>query len=106
MQALLKNVYYCFSKYSKVHIHIVQITNYILNDILSNFMVNKKVKHKNATMGKNDICSPTLILGWSIREMLGCRSEASQAKGPLRALTPTKLTTGNRDLPSKPINIV
>jgi hypothetical protein len=35
-------------KKSKVHIHIVQITNYILNDILSNFMVNRKVKHKNA----------------------------------------------------------
>jgi hypothetical protein len=38
---LLKNL--------KVHIHIVQIINYILNDILSNFMVNKKVKYKNAT---------------------------------------------------------
>jgi hypothetical protein len=36
------------AKKLKVHIHIVQITNYILNDILSNFMVNKKVKHKNA----------------------------------------------------------
>jgi hypothetical protein len=48
-----QNVYYCCSKNSKVHIHIVQITNYILNDIMSNFMVNKKVKHKNAARGKN-----------------------------------------------------
>jgi hypothetical protein len=37
--------------------------NYILNDIMSNFMVNKKVKHKNAARGKNDICYPTLTLG-------------------------------------------
>jgi hypothetical protein len=50
-------------KKSKVHICIVQITNYILNDILSNFMVNKKVKHKTDARGKNDICSPALTLG-------------------------------------------
>jgi hypothetical protein len=50
-------------KKSKVHIHIVQITNYILNDILSNVKVNKKVKHKYAALGKNDICSLTLTLG-------------------------------------------
>jgi hypothetical protein len=41
---------------------MIQIRNYILNDILSNFIVNKKVKYKNADMGKNDICSPTLTL--------------------------------------------
>jgi hypothetical protein len=57
-------------KKSKVHIHIIQITNYILNDILSNFMVSKKVKHKNAARGKNDICSPTLKLGWSIKNKI------------------------------------
>jgi hypothetical protein len=34
--------------------------NYILNDMLSNFMVNKKVKHKNVVRGKNDIYSATL----------------------------------------------
>jgi hypothetical protein len=51
-------------KISKVCIHINQITN--LNGILSNFMVNKKAKHKNAAKGKNDICPPTLTLGWSI----------------------------------------
>jgi hypothetical protein len=34
--------------------------NYILNDILSNFMVNKKVKHKNVVRGENDIYSATL----------------------------------------------
>jgi hypothetical protein len=33
----------------------------ILNEISSNFNVNKKVKHKNAARGKNDICFPTLI---------------------------------------------
>jgi hypothetical protein len=60
--------YYCQKcillslKFSKVHIHIVQITNYILNDMLSNLMVNKKVEHKNAVRGKNDICSLTLTL--------------------------------------------
>jgi hypothetical protein len=48
-------------KISKVCIHINQITN--LNGILSNFMVNKKAKHKNAAKGKNDICPPTLTLG-------------------------------------------
>jgi hypothetical protein len=53
-------------KISKVCIHIIQITNYNLNGILSNFMVNKKAKHKNAAKGKNDICPPTLTLGWSI----------------------------------------
>jgi hypothetical protein len=37
--------------------------NYILNDMLSNLMVNKKVEHKNAARGKNDICSLTLTLG-------------------------------------------
>jgi hypothetical protein len=57
-------------KNSKVHIHIVQIKNYILNDILSNFMINKKVKHKNAVKDKNDICSLTLTLGWSIRNKI------------------------------------
>jgi hypothetical protein len=36
--------------------------NYILNDILSNFMVNKKVKHKNVARCKNEIYSPTLTL--------------------------------------------
>jgi hypothetical protein len=36
--------------------------NYILNDILSDFMVNKKVKHKNAARGKNNIYSLTLPL--------------------------------------------
>jgi hypothetical protein len=44
--------------------------NYILNDILSNFMVNKKVKHKKYWRGKNDICSPTLTLGWPIESPL------------------------------------
>jgi hypothetical protein len=29
---------------------------------LSNFMINKKVKHKNIVRGKNNICSPTLTL--------------------------------------------
>jgi hypothetical protein len=38
-----KNVYY-YCKKTKVHIHIIQITKYILNGILSNFIVNKKVK--------------------------------------------------------------
>jgi hypothetical protein len=57
-------------KKSKVHIHIVQIINYILNDILSDFMVNRKIKHKNAAKGKNDICSLTLILEWSIRNKI------------------------------------
>jgi hypothetical protein len=56
--------------FSKVHIHIVQIKNYILNDILSNFMVNNKVKHKNAARGKNDICFPTLTLAWTIRNKI------------------------------------
>jgi hypothetical protein len=55
---------------SKVHIYIVQITNYILNDIFSNFMVNKKVKHKIIARGKNDIYSSTLILGWTIRNKI------------------------------------
>jgi hypothetical protein len=50
--------------------HIVQITSYILNEILSNFMVNKKVKDKNAARGKNDICSPTSTLGWPIRNKI------------------------------------
>jgi hypothetical protein len=50
-------------KHLKVHIHIVQIINCILNDILSNFMVNKKVKHKKADRGKNNIHSPTLRIG-------------------------------------------
>jgi hypothetical protein len=63
-------MYIIAAKKLKVHIHIVQITNYILNDISSNFMVNKKVKHKNATKGKNDICSSTLILGWLIRNKI------------------------------------
>jgi hypothetical protein len=54
----------------KVHIHIVQIINYILNDILSNFMVNRKVKHKNVAKSKNDICSSTLILGYLIRNKI------------------------------------
>jgi hypothetical protein len=47
----------------KIQKPIFQITNYILNDILSNFMVNKKVKHKNAVRGKNVICSSSLTLG-------------------------------------------
>jgi hypothetical protein len=63
-------MYIIAAKKLKVHIHIVQITNYILNDISSNFMVNKKVKHKNAAKGKNDICSSTLILGWLIRNKI------------------------------------
>jgi hypothetical protein len=65
----MNNMFYYYQKCillllknSKVHIHIVQIANYILNDILSNFMVNKKVKHKIAARGKNDICSPTLTI--------------------------------------------
>jgi hypothetical protein len=33
-------------------------------------MVNKKVKHKNTIMGKNDICSPTLIIRLSIRNII------------------------------------
>jgi hypothetical protein len=33
-------------KNSKVLIHIIHITNYILNGMLSNFIVNKKVEHK------------------------------------------------------------
>jgi hypothetical protein len=60
-------MYIIVAKNAKLHIHMIQITNYILNDILSNFMVNKKVKHKNADKGINDICSPTLTLRWSIR---------------------------------------
>jgi hypothetical protein len=44
--------------------------NYILNDILSNLMVNRKVKHKNAVRGKSDICSLTLTLGWSIKNTI------------------------------------
>jgi hypothetical protein len=55
-------MYIIVAKKSKVHIHIVQITNYILSDILFNFIVNKKVKHKNATRGRNNICYPTLTL--------------------------------------------
>jgi hypothetical protein len=50
-----QKMYIIVAKKSKVHIHIVQIINYILNDILSNFMVNKKVKHKNAVRCKNSI---------------------------------------------------
>jgi hypothetical protein len=57
-----QKMYIIVAKNSKMHIHIVQITNYILNDILSNFMVNKKVKHKNADRGKNDIYSLTLTI--------------------------------------------
>jgi hypothetical protein len=57
-------------KNSKVHIHTLQITNYILNDILSNFMVNRKVKHKNIVRGKNGICSSTFTLGCSIRNKI------------------------------------
>jgi hypothetical protein len=52
-----QKMYIIVAKKSKVHIHIVQIINYILNDILSDFMVNRKIKHKNAAKGKNDICS-------------------------------------------------
>jgi hypothetical protein len=70
----MNNMFYYYQKCillllknSKVHIHIVQITNSILNEILSNFMINKKVKHKNVVRGKNDICSPTLTIGWLIR---------------------------------------
>jgi hypothetical protein len=55
-------MYIIVAKNAKLHIHMIQITNYILNDILSNFVVNKKVKHKNADKGINDICSPTLTL--------------------------------------------
>jgi hypothetical protein len=57
-------------KYSKVYFHIVQITKYILNNILSKFMVNKKVKQKNAGRSKIDICSLNLTLGWSIRNKI------------------------------------
>jgi hypothetical protein len=35
---------------------------------LSNFIVNKKVKHKNVVRSKNNIYSLTLILGWSIKK--------------------------------------
>jgi hypothetical protein len=66
----MNNIFYYYKKCillllknSKVHIHIIKIANYILNDILSKFMVNKKVKHKNVVRGKNNICSPTLTLG-------------------------------------------
>jgi hypothetical protein len=45
-------MYIIIAKKFKVHIHIIQVTNYILNDILSNFIVNKKAKHKNATGAK------------------------------------------------------
>jgi hypothetical protein len=45
-------MYIIVAKNSKLYIHIVQITNYILNDILSKFMVNKKVKHKNVARAK------------------------------------------------------
>jgi hypothetical protein len=37
-------------------------SNYILNDILSNFIINKKVKYKNVVRGKNDIYPPVLTL--------------------------------------------
>jgi hypothetical protein len=63
-------MYIIIAKKSKVHIHSVQITNYILNDILSNFMINKKAKHKNVATGKNDIFSLTLTLGWPIRNKI------------------------------------
>jgi hypothetical protein len=43
-------MYIIVAKKSKVLIHIIQIINYILNDILSNFIVNRKVKHKMAKM--------------------------------------------------------
>jgi hypothetical protein len=43
--------------------------NYILNDMLSNLMVNKKVQHKNAAMSKNNICSLNLTVGWSIKKI-------------------------------------
>jgi predicted DNA-binding protein YlxM (UPF0122 family) len=73
----MNNMFYYYQKCillllknQKVYNHIVQITNYILNDILSNFMVNKKVKHKNIVRGKNNICSPTLTLGCSIRKKI------------------------------------
>jgi hypothetical protein len=65
----MNNMFYFYQKCiilllknSKMHIHTVQITNYILNSILSNFMVNRKVKHKNVVRCKNDICSPTLMI--------------------------------------------
>jgi hypothetical protein len=49
------NIFYYYQKMyiivAKNHIHIVQITIYILNDTLSNFIVNKKVKHKNSISG-------------------------------------------------------
>jgi ABC-type tungstate transport system substrate-binding protein len=66
----LSKMYNIVAKKFKVHIHTVQITNYILNDILSNFMVNRKVKHKNVVRGKNGICCPTLTLGCSIRNKI------------------------------------
>jgi hypothetical protein len=47
--------------------------NYILNDILSNFMVNKKVKHKNALRSKTNICYSTLMLGWLIRNKISTK---------------------------------
>jgi hypothetical protein len=73
----MNNMFYYYKKCillllknSKVHIHIVQITNYILNDIFSDFMVNKKAKHKIAGTSKNDICCPTLTIGSSIRNII------------------------------------
>jgi hypothetical protein len=48
-------MYIIVAKKSKVHTGIVHIKNYILNDIMSNFLVNKKVKHKNAVRGKKSI---------------------------------------------------
>jgi hypothetical protein len=54
-----KNVYYFTKKIKSAYSYC---PNYILNDILSDFMVNKKVKHKNAARGKNNIYSLTLPL--------------------------------------------
>jgi hypothetical protein len=59
---IIKKCILLLLKKFKSAFHIAQITNYILDDILSNFMFSKKVKHKNASRGRNDICSPTLTL--------------------------------------------
>jgi hypothetical protein len=53
-----------------VHIDTIQIINYILNNILSNFMVNSKFKHKDVVRSKNDICFPTLTPGCQIRNII------------------------------------
>jgi hypothetical protein len=45
-----------------MHIHIVQIRNCILNDMLPYLIVNKKVETKNAARGKNEIYFLTLAL--------------------------------------------